>query len=208
MANKNEEREEELKEWAPTTKAGKLVQRGEIDSLEEIRKKNLPLVEPEIITFLYPNLEEEVLDVKRVQRTTDAGRKMSFLSTVCIGDKENHVGLGKGKGTNVRPAIENATREAKTNLISVKKGCGSWECGCDEPHSIPFQTEGKEASTRIVLIPAPKGTGIVAGETQKKVLELAGIKDIWTRSLGTTRTTFNSAYATLKALRKTKGVKK
>ena len=194
-------RAEKLLGWVPKTRTGKLIQSGDIASLEDIYTKNLPILEPEIVDVLVPDIKEEVLNIKAVQRTTDSGRKRSFLVTAAVGNKKGYVGVGTGRGLNVRPAIEKAVENAKLNILSVTMGCGSWECGCGLGHSVPYKTEGKCGSVRITLIPAPKGTGIVAGGTTKKVLELAGIKDVWTKSRGDSRTVFNAAMATLNALR-------
>jgi small subunit ribosomal protein S5 len=88
-------------------------------------------------------------------------------------------------------------------VIKVKRGCGSWECGCDIAHSIPMKVEGTAGSVRVTLKPAPQGIGLVTGEISRKVLELAGIKDAWTFSKGQTRTTINFAKATFNALKAT-----
>ncbi|MEM2329197.1 MAG: 30S ribosomal protein S5, partial [Nitrososphaerota archaeon] len=96
--------------------------------------------------------------------------------------------------------------QAKLNIIPVKRGCGSWECACNEPHSLVTKVEGKYGSVKMVLIPAPKGLGIVAGDMQKAVLEMAGIKDCWTRSFGETRTTLSVVGATYMALKNTNKV--
>jgi small subunit ribosomal protein S5 len=202
-----EKRVEAVAGWVPKTKAGKMVMRGEIIGIEQIYEKNLPLLESEIVDTLLPELTDEVLNVNMVQRTTDSGRKASFLVTAAVGNKDGYVGVGTGKANNVRPAIQRAIRQAKLRLINVRRSCGSWECSCDEPHSIPFRVEGTSGSVKIVLFPAPKGTGIVAGQKAKKVLELAGIKDVWSRTYGDTRTTFNFAMATIDALRKTRSIK-
>lgn len=195
-----EQRQEQLVAWVPRTRTGKLVQKGEVTTLEQIYERNLPVLEPQIVDALVPDIQEEVLNVKAVQRTTDSGRKRSFMVTAAVGNKNGYIGVGTGRGLNVRPAIEKAVENAKLKMISIKTGCGSWECGCGLGHSVPYKTEGKCGSVRITLIPAPKGTGLVAGGTAKKVLELAGIKDVWTKSKGDTRTVFNSAVATLDAL--------
>lgn len=196
-----QERQEELVKWVPKTRTGKLVQKGEITTIEQLYEKNLPVLEPEIIDVLVPNINEEVLNIKSTSRTTDSGRKRSFMVTAAVGNKNGYVGVGTGQGLNVRPAIEKAVENAKLNMISIRMGCGSWECGCGLGHSVPYKTDGKCGSVRITLIPAPKGTGIVAGRTAKKVLELAGIKDVWTKSRGDTRTVFNAAVATFEALK-------
>lgn len=188
-------------DWVPKTKAGRMVQSGGIKSFEQLYSLNIPILEPEIIDYLVPDLKEEVLDIHMVRRTTDSGRKGSFVATVVVGNSDGYVGVGMGKATNTRPAIERAIRNAKLNLIKVIRGCGSWECGCGEPHSVPFKVTGKSRSVRVTLMPAPKGTGLVCGETAKTVLRMAGIKDVWCRTEGQTQTVFNFAKATFDALK-------
>ena len=196
-----------MKEWVPKTMVGRMVQKGEITNIEQIYAKNLAILEPEIVDALVPNLKKEVLNIKTVQRTTDSGRKGTFMITAAVGNKEGCVGVGTGKGLGVKPAIERAVCEAKKNLIHVRRGCGSWECGCNENHSIPFKLYGRYSSVKIELLPAPKGTGIMAGKTAKKVLELAGIKDAWSKTFGSTSTKLNFAMATLNALKQTRETK-
>jgi small subunit ribosomal protein S5 len=194
--------EKALEDWVPKTSLGKMVKSGEIKDIEQIYEKSLAILEPEIVDSLIPDLEEEVLKVNMVQRTTDAGRKGSFMITVAVGNKDGYIGVGTGKGLEVRPTIERAVKDAKKKLIHVRRGCGSWECGCDGEHSIPFKVRGGRSSVKVELIPAPKGTGVVAGKTAKKVLELAGIKDVWSNSRGHTRTVFNFAVGTFEALKR------
>jgi len=88
--------------------------------------------------------------------------------------------------------------------MKLRRGCGSFDCSCDEVHSIPFKVEGKSGSSKVVLIPAPQGTGLVIGDECKKILRLAGIKDIYSQSYGQTRTTINFIRACMNALRKLK----
>jgi len=195
-------------EWVPKTALGKLVQKGEITSLEQIYERDMAILEPEILDLLVPNLQDEVLNVKMVQRTTDAGRKGSFMVTVAVGNKDGYVGVGTGKGNEVRPTIDRAIRHAKKNIIHINRGCGSWECNCSTGHSIPFKVRGTDSSAKIELLPAPKGTGVVAGKVAKKVLELAGVKDVWSTTTGNTRTAYNTAFATLAALEKARKMKK
>lgn len=196
--------ESRMARWVPKTELGKLVQRGEVTSMEQVYEKNLAILEPEIVDYLVPNMKEEVLDVRMVQRSTDSGRKGSFMVTAAVGNKDGFVGVGTGKGQEVRPTIERAVREAKKNIISITRGCGSWQCGCGEAHSMPFKTLGRYSSVSIELLPAPKGTGIVAGGTSKKILELSGVKDVWSKTKGNTRTVFNFGRATINALRQTR----
>ena len=192
-----------LEEWVPRTRVGRLVKEGKITRIEEIFRQNLPILEPEIVDILLPNLEHEVLDVTIVQKMTDSGRITRFRAVVVVGNRDGFVGLGKGKARQFRFAIEKAIRNAKLNIIPVRRGCGSWECTCGEPHSVPFTVRGKSGSVEVILKPAPKGTGLVAGDIAKKVLMYAGIRDVWTQTKGETRTSYNFARATYLALRNT-----
>ncbi|MGC9011396.1 30S ribosomal protein S5 [Thermogladius sp.] len=192
-----------LEKWVPRTKVGKMVLEGKITSLKEIFEKNLPLLEPEIVDYLLPNLKYERIDAGLVQKMTDAGRRTRFRVVVVVGNEDGFVGVGLGKAKQYVEALNKALRDAKLNIIPVKRGCGSWECRCGEPHSVPFTVVGKSGSVRIVIKPAPKGTGLVAGEVAKVVLRLAGIKDAWTETFGETRTSVNFAKATLNALKNT-----
>jgi small subunit ribosomal protein S5 len=101
------------------------------------------------------------------------------------------------------PAREKAIREAKLNLIKVTRSCGSFDWLCEEKHSIPFIVEGKCGSSVVRLYPAPQGTGLVIGDECKKILKLAGIKDVYGKTFGQTRTTINLAQACIEALKKT-----
>ena len=134
---------------------------------------------------------------------TDAGRISRFRVLVVVGNEDGYVGLGLGKARQLRVAIEKAIVDAKLNIIPVRRGCGSWECRCGEPHSVPFRVGGKSGSVEIELIPAPLGTGLVAGDVAKAVLRMAGIRDVWTWTRGETRTTINFAKAVFEALRGT-----
>ncbi|MGC8975303.1 MAG: 30S ribosomal protein S5 [Thermoprotei archaeon] len=194
---------EALSEWAPKTKLGRMVKEGRISSIKEIFDQNLIIREPEIVDYLLPNLKHEVLDVTIVQKQTDAGEVSKFRVVVVIGNFDGYVGLGVGKAKQIRQAIDKALREAKLNITPVRRGCGSWVCSCTDPHSVPFKVEGKSGSVKIMLVPAPKGTGLVAGDVAKVILRYAGISDVWTWSKGETRTTINFAYAIFDALRRT-----
>jgi len=195
--------EERLEGWVPRTKVGRLVYEGKITSLEELFMEGLRIQEPEIVDILVPNLQEEVVTINLVQKQTDAGERSRFKAVVVVGNGDGVIGIGSGKARHVRPAIEKAAREARLNVIIVRRGCGSWECGCGQPHSLPFRVEGKCGAVRSVLIPGPRGLGLVAGETAKILLRLAGIKDCWTRAYGPTRTVPSYAYAVFNALRQT-----
>jgi small subunit ribosomal protein S5 len=194
---------ETLEQWVPKTHVGKMIQEGKITSIEEIFMSGLQLREPQIVDSLIPDLQEEVINVNLVQKQTDAGEKSRFKAIVAVGNRDGYVGMGSGKASQVRNAIEKAAADARLKIVPIKRGCGSWECGCGKPHSIPFRTEGKCGSVRIDVIPGPRGLGLVASEVAKVVLGLAGIKDCWTRSYGSTRTVPSFAYAVFDALKKT-----
>ncbi|MBM1154490.1 30S ribosomal protein S5 [archaeon] len=192
-----------LQGWIPQTHLGRLVAEGRITSLDEIFAQGYQIKEPEIVDALLPNLKQEVVHVQPVQRQTDAGEKTSFVVVAVVGNEDGYVGVGAGKARYVRSAVLKAIRDAKLNIIPVRRGCGSWKCACDQPHSVPFRVTGKCGSVQITLIPAPRGLGLVCADAAKPVLRLAGIKDVWSRTKGETRTTRSLIYATFDALRKT-----
>ncbi|MCK9590887.1 MAG: 30S ribosomal protein S5 [Methanoregula sp.] len=193
----------EREEWRPVTGLGKLVASGEIKSIDQVLESGRPIKEPQIVDMFLPDLEDEVLDIAMMQRMTDSGRRVQFRAVVIVGNRNGYIGFGQGKDVQVGNAIKKAIVKAKMNLIKVRRGCGSWECGCDVTHSIPMQVEGTAGSVRVTLKPAPQGIGLVTGDISKKVLELAGIKDVWTFARGQTRTTINFAKATFNALNET-----
>jgi len=192
-----------IEEWIPRTEVGRMVKEGAITSIEQIFEQNLPVMEVEIIDVLLPDLKHEVLNINLVQRQTDAGEVSQFQALVVVGNEDGYVGVGIGKAKQVRQAIEKAITDAKLNIVPVRRGCGSWECSCNEPHSVPFKVFGKSGSVEIWLLPAPKGVGLVAGDIAKAVLRLAGIRDVWTRTRGSTQTPVNFAKATYNALKST-----
>jgi len=180
-----------------------MIQEGRITSIEEVFTSGFQIREPQIVDALIPDLQEEVININLVQKQTDAGEKSRFKAVVAVGNKDGYIGLGAGKASQVRTAIEKAAADARLNIIPVRRGCGSWECGCGQPHSIPFQIEGKTGSVRIVIVPGPRGLGLVASEVAKIILNLAGIKDCWTRSYGSTRTVPSFAFTVFDALKNT-----
>jgi len=197
-----------LEEWVPRTRLGKLVAEGKIKTMDEAIASGLPIKEPEMIDVLLPNLQDEVLEISMVQRMTDSGRRTKFRVTAVVGNRDGYVGIGVGKASQVAPAIQKAINNAKINIFKVQRGCGSWECGCGGNHSLPVKVTGSAGSVRVTLIPGPKGLGLVAGDVAKKVLELAGVSDVWTFTRGNTRTTINFARATFDALKQTMYVKR
>lgn len=189
-------------DWEPKTKLGRLVKSGEIRTMGEALRTGLPLKEPEIVDILLPDLKDEILDVNMVQRMTDSGRRVKFAITAVVGNEDGYVGLGHAKGKEVGASIRKAIENAKLNIIEIRRGCGSWECRCGKPHTLPFAVMGKCGSVEVYFKPAPQGLGLVAGEVAKKILRLAGVKDIWAFTRGTTRTTVNYAQAVYNALKK------
>ncbi|HLB69509.1 MAG: 30S ribosomal protein S5 [Candidatus Methanoperedens sp.] len=198
---------EEGMEWAPQTRLGRLVKEGQVTNMSEALESGLPIREPQIVDALLPEIRDEVLDINMVQRMTDSGRRVKFRATVIVGNGDGFLGLGEGKDVQVGIAIKKAIDNAKMNIRGLNRGCGSWECGCGLTHTVPFSVKGKAGSVTVELKPAPRGLGLAAGGTAKKVLEIAGIKDVWARAKGETRTTLNFAKATVDALMKTTTMK-
>jgi small subunit ribosomal protein S5 len=212
----NKEKEEKILNWSPRTQLGKDVLSKKIKDISEIFDNNLKILEPEIVDILVPNTESDLISVgqskgkfgggkrrawKQTQKKTAEGNVPTFACMAVIGDKNGYVVLGYGKAKETLPAKQKALRNAKINMIRVKRGCGSFDCTCNELHSIPFKVEGKVGSTRIILMPAPKGTGLVVDGECKKLLKLAGIKDIYSRSFGQSRTKINMLKACFEALK-------
>ncbi len=194
------ERERERAPWVPKTELGRKVAAGQVASFDEIVAAGKPILETQIIDLLLPDLKEEVLNVSSTQRMTAYGRKQQMRAVIIVGNQRGYIGVGVGKAAEARDAIQEAITDAKKNIVKVNLGCGSWECGCGTPHSIPIKAFGKNSSTQIEIRPAPKGVGIVAGSVAKKVLEFVGVKDCWTFTKGRTRNVLNMVLATVNAL--------
>lgn len=207
MVKEIAERKVDLFSWEPKTKLGKMVKNDEIKNFRDALKFPEPIREVEIVDKLLPELREEIISVGRVQRVTDSGRRMRFRIVVAVGNEDGCVSVGEAKGKEAGPTIRKAIRNAKLGIKEINRGCGSWECGCNLPHTVPFKVEGKGGSVRATLLPAPSGTGLVASEIPKKILTLAGIKDVYVKTKGHTRTTINFSYAIMDALSKTTKLK-
>ncbi|MEM4311428.1 MAG: 30S ribosomal protein S5 [Nitrososphaerales archaeon] len=195
--------EKEERPWIPRTRLGMLVSSGKIASLEQIFAEGYKIKEPEIVKTLIPDLKSSVIGAGIVQKQRDAGELTRYTAVVAVGNGKGWFGVGKGKGPQLRSAIDKATNTALLSVIPVKLGCGSWECRCNQPHSLPFRVTGKGGSVKIDIIPGPRGLGLVAGESVKTLLDLVGVKDAWTRTYGSTSTTSSLAYAIYDALKKT-----
>lgn len=198
---RSREREEEV--WVPKTQLGHKVASGEITSLEQIIENGQRIQEAGIIKKLLPDLKSEVVDVGIIQKMTANGQSTRFKAIVAVGNENGYLGIGQGKSKQMRIAIEKATSQAYLNVSPIKLGCGSWECKCDQKHSVPFKVRGKGGSVTIEIIPAPRGLGLVAGGKIKRLLQLAGLKDAWTTANGATATMNSTSKAILQCLRQT-----
>ena len=195
--------EEQHIEWKPRTALGTMVASGKINSMDQIYENGMRIQESEIVKHLLPDIKSQVVHVGIVQKQTDAGEMTRFDALVAVGNEAGWFGIGNGKASQMRIAIDKATNAAYLNVIPVKLGCGSWECRCNQLHSIPFKVLGKGGSVTIEVIPGPRGLGLVAGENIKSLLKLAGLKDAWTKSFGSTSTMSSTTKAIFIALRST-----
>jgi small subunit ribosomal protein S5 len=194
-------KEEEV--WVPRTELGKKVASGAITSMDEIYSNGLRIQEAGIIKKLLPDLKSEVIDVGMVQKMTPNGQQTKFKAMVAAGNQNGWLGIGQGKSKQMRIAIEKATTNAYLNVSPIKLGCGSWECRCDQAHSVPFKVRGKGGSVVVEIVPAPRGLGLVAGGKIRNLLKLAGLKDAWTTAKGATETMNSTSKAVLECLRQT-----
>jgi len=226
----DEERDKELEEkevskkpekkeisWIPKTKLGKEVKEGKIKDIDEILDNKKRILEEQIVDSLM-NIKTDLISIgqskgkfgggkrrawRQTQRKTKEGNIPTFSTMAVIGDENGHVGIGTGRAKETLPARDKAIRKAKLNIIKVMRECSAFDCSCTEPHTIPFKVTGKSGSVSVTLIPAPQGTGLVVANELKKVLKFAGIKDVYSKTFGKKRTTFNMIKACVDALKKT-----
>ena len=206
-----------IESWDPKTKLGRKVKDGKIKDINEILDKKEKILEPEIVDSLL-NLKTDLIIIgqakgkfgggkrrawKQTQRKTQEGNVLKFSAMSVVGDENGHVGIGKGSSVETLPARNKSAINARINIFKITRKCSAFDCECSAPHTIPFKVEGKSGSVKIKLIPAPQGTGLVATDELKKVLRLAGIKDIYSRTKGKTKTTHNLVKACVDALKKT-----
>ncbi len=209
--------ESALEKWVPKTKLGRAVFEGKITSIDEVFKSGKKIVEPEIVDKLLPGLKNELVlvggragkggGVQRIPvRITAAmhksGRRFHTGALVVVGNEDGIIGVAQGRASETRDAIRKGIEKAKLNIVRIKRGCGSWECGCGAEHSVPYKISGKSGSVRVKLLPAPKGVGIVAENEAKKILKMAGVKDVWVKTFGNTGMRINLINALFDALKK------
>lgn len=151
---------------------------------QQDRRPRRPEMAPEEKQF-----DERTLHIDRVARVVKGGRRFRFRALVVVGDRKNKVGIGIAKGADVTAAVTKATDVAKKHMISVPLYKGT----------LPHEVEAKVSGARILLKPASAGTGLIAGGVVRTVLEVAGISNALSKSLGSTNKT-NTAYATIAAL--------
>jgi small subunit ribosomal protein S2e len=177
-----------------------LVAAKKIRSLEDIYLHSLAIKEYQIVdAFLGDTLKDEVMKITPVQKQTAAGQRTKFKAWVIVGDSNGHIGLGVKCAKEVAGAIRGAMIDAKLNVVPIRRGF--WSVNkFGAPHTVPCKLTGKCGSVRARLVPAPRGTGLVAGKVAKKVLTKAGIIDCYTQSKGSTKTLGNFVFATYYAL--------
>jgi small subunit ribosomal protein S5 len=210
-------REEVIAAWVPKTKLGQETKDGKIKNIDEILSQNRKILESEIVDSLMV-VKSDLLLIgqakgkfgggkrrawRQTQRKTKEGNVPTFSTLAVAGDEKGHIGIGSGKAMETLPARDKAIRKAKLNIQRITRDCAGFDCACDEEHTVPFKVTGKCGSVRVTLMPAAQGTGLVVANELKKVLKLAGIKDVQSKVFGRSRTTFNLVKACIYALEKT-----
>lgn len=173
-----------------------------IKSLEEIFLFSIPVKEYQIVDyFIKEKMLDEVMQIMPVQKQTTAGQRTRFQAFVAVGDGDGHLGLGMKVGKEVADAIRGAIIAAKLAIAPIRRGY--WGSRIGAPHTVPCKVSAKCGSVRVRLIPAPRGTGLVCAPASKKLLNMAGVQDCYSGTVGHSRTTGNFIKAIFYALRKT-----
>ncbi len=183
------------------TKLGRLVKARIITSIEQIYLHSVPIKEYQIVDLLVPGLKDELMKIMPVQKQSCAGQRTRFKAFVALGDSNGHVGLGVKCASEAANSIKGALILAKLTVVPVRRGYWGGKVGA--PHTVPMKVTGKCGSVCVRLIPAPRGTGLVAAPATKKLLSMAGIQDVYTSARGHTRTMGNFIKATYFALQST-----
>lgn len=185
------------------TKLGRLVKAGKISSIEEIFLHSLAMKEAQIVDHFLPGLKDEVMKIMPVQKQSAAGQRTRFKAFIALGDSNGHLGLGTKCSSEVANAIRGSIIMAKLSIVPIRRGY--WGSREGVPHTVPNKLTGHCGSVRFRIVPAPRGTGLVAAPASKKMLGLAGIKDAYTSTTGHSRTMGNFIKASYFALRKSYG---
>ncbi|MDR0985494.1 MAG: 30S ribosomal protein S5 [Mycoplasmataceae bacterium] len=186
----NKEKIEATNEEA-TTKVDVSASKANTETKERINKKPITSFKKRTNTRTSrTGFEEKVVGIKRINKTTKGGRHMRFSALVVVGDKHGKVGFGIGKSTEVPNAIRKAIKNANNNVSSIIM---------NKNFTVYHEIVGRHGASKVLLKPAPVGTGIVAGGAIRAVIELAGFKDIYTKNLGS-NTSINMVRATLNGL--------
>jgi small subunit ribosomal protein S5 len=156
-------------------------------------KREIKIREPKVREK--PEFEQKLLDVRRTARMVAGGRRFSFRAVVIVGNKKGKVGVGVAKGADVSIAVDKAAKQAKKHLINVST---------TESNSIPYKVEAKYSAAQVMLKPAAKGRGVIAGGTVRTICNLAGIENVTAKIIGRTNNKLNNAQATILALQKLK----
>jgi len=156
------------------------------------REKLMPDVDE-----LEPELKDQVISIRRTTKVVKGGKNLSFSALVAVGNENGRIGIGKGKAREVPPAISKAVEDAKKNLIDIPL----------KKTTIPHFIKGVHGGGAVILRPASKGTGVIAGGAVRIIMELAGVKDILTKSIRSNNP-FSVARATMNALQNLKNPEK
>ena len=158
--------------------------------MAETKKERKPVRKTEAKSEHKQELKEKVVNVSRVAKVVKGGRTFRFSALVVVGDEKGRIGVGNGKSAEVPEAIKKATDEAKKNLVKISLVNGT----------LPHEYTTNFGSSKVILKPAVEGTGVIAGGAVRPVLELAGVKNVTAKTLGS-RNSRNVVYATIKALK-------